>query len=86
MKKNIIWTIFCLLSSTLSLVVILNYPVGDWVSSSLISEFILIPIIIIQLIISLFLYQYFKSKLLLGFNIAFSIVSILIMIYYIKVH
>lgn len=86
MDKKIIISILCLLITLISLIAINRYPVGDWVSSPLITWFIFIPIIFIELVSIILVCQNIKPNLFFGVIMSLSVISILILIQYIRTH
>ena len=86
MKSKIIISLLCVLVSAISLIVVYKYPVGDWVSSPFIIKFILIPFLLIEIVSIVLLMQEIKPKLFLILQIIFAILSLLVMLNYIRVH
>ena len=85
-KKHLIITFINILIVIISIVVINDYPVGDWVSGPLTLIFMLYPILVIEIIASIFLFCEIKPNLFIGIQILFSVLSIIIVLHYLSVH
>ena len=75
-----------LLICIVAMIVINYYPVGDWVSAPLITWFIMLPTIIIEIILLFILFNTKRTKLTLSIQGFLAAICLFVMAYYVAVH
>lgn len=85
-KSKIVISLICLISCMISIVIVYKYPVVDWISSPLLINFILIPILLCEIVAIFLITLRIKILFTLIVQIIISIIAIVVMANYIRIH